>query len=362
MKLVVIGLFACVLLPGQTGRTGFVEVGPMRHGAPILVSPLVAWSSNNQGHVWRTTDGGVTWAELTTPALAGSTGYEMRGFESRSASEAWLWLAPRDALGSSNIQTVFRTSDGGRTWVEQTPLPTAEWYQESFFSLRNGEAIWMGGMKERVERSPRGGPDACVARPGNPQFDPVIYYRPKRGAAWVEQPLPIRNGCPVQILHFFDGRRGLAVVQNSILRTDDGGRHWLEAPIERVPVANRAGAGWVAPPINLHFLDGNDQIGWIGYENGEILKTTDGGQHWQQLVRKDEIWSRIVGFGHWGWVYFATESIGWTLGGQGTLFETRDGGTTWQKLKAPVRITYATCAQGHCWVEGQDVLFKLIWR
>jgi hypothetical protein len=115
-----------------------------------------------------------------------------------------------------------------------------------------------------------------------------------------------------------------------VLRTEDGGRTWVDkaAPLAaQLPLGEW---GW-----KLHFID--DRVGYVAlesFERGAILKTTDGGDSWTRIDIDDPQGNvNLEGVG------FVDESTGWA-GGWGVAFvgddqagfssSTADGGKTWQ--------------------------------
>ncbi len=83
----------------------------------------------------------------------------------------------------------------------------------------------------------------------------------------------------------------------------------------------------------VYFLDRNQ--GWIAGSNGTVLKTADGGTHWNRVVldTKDSLTD----------VYFSDERVGWLLAQRdffklksnehaSYLLNTTDGGVTWQPV------------------------------
>jgi photosystem II stability/assembly factor-like uncharacterized protein len=164
--------------------------------------------------------------------------------------------------------------------------------------------------------------------------------------------LPIRNGCPVSMIHFIDDRRGIAIAGSAIMFTADGGKHWGRGSVRSstnsdIPISH---------PVSIEFRGGE---GWIGCDRGEILNTIDGGEHWQRIVQAGTIWAKAVGFGAWGTTYFIGHDIGFTLGGDGELFESRDRGRTWSKIATPERIVGLSCAQEQCWLVSTDKLYHI---
>jgi photosystem II stability/assembly factor-like uncharacterized protein len=72
----------------------------------------------------------------------------------------------------------------------------------------------------------------------------------------------------------------------------------------------------------------NDTMGWVcGYQT--ILKTTDGGQSWQNVeVGTFSSWSPVC-------VFFSDEMHGWIGSNGSLLYRTQDGGETWEDLLIP---------------------------
>lgn len=66
--------------------------------------------SGGAGAVWRTTDGGASWDDVSPP---GSEGLSFRDVEARGADTAVVL-----AIGPGEASRVYRTTDGGETWSE----------------------------------------------------------------------------------------------------------------------------------------------------------------------------------------------------------------------------------------------------
>ena len=68
-----------------------------------------AWVSGDSGGVWRTTDGGTTWQDVSPPDSTADTLY--RDVEATDADHAVLL-----AIGEGEDSRILRTRDGGATW------------------------------------------------------------------------------------------------------------------------------------------------------------------------------------------------------------------------------------------------------
>jgi photosystem II stability/assembly factor-like uncharacterized protein len=80
------------------------------------VDRRTAWAAGGSateggpGSVWRTTDGGATWQDVSPPESAGLL---FRDVEARTADTAVVL-----AIGPGEASRIYRTTDGGQTWTE----------------------------------------------------------------------------------------------------------------------------------------------------------------------------------------------------------------------------------------------------
>ena len=68
----------------------------------------VAWVSGSAGGVWRTTDGGASWQDVSPP---GADGLLFRDVEATDATHAQIL-----SIGEADASRIYRTTDGGATW------------------------------------------------------------------------------------------------------------------------------------------------------------------------------------------------------------------------------------------------------
>jgi photosystem II stability/assembly factor-like uncharacterized protein len=70
---------------------------------------------------------------------------------------------------------------------------------------------------------------------------------------------------------------------------------------------------------SLYFADA--EHGWVAGDNGTIVATADGGQHWQSQnsVRSVQLNS----------IHFFDAQHGWALGGDGVVIHTNNAGARW---------------------------------
>ena len=119
-----------VVDPGQSFR-GLDAVD--RHTAWVTGGSLTAGGA---GKVYRTTDGGETWQDVSPP---GTAGLSLRDVEARDADTAVVL-----SIGEGAASRIWRTTDGGATWTEtfRNAEPTAFYNCLDFYADgRHGLAV-----------------------------------------------------------------------------------------------------------------------------------------------------------------------------------------------------------------------------
>ncbi len=187
-------------------------------------------------------------------------------------------------------------------------------------------AIGLGIIFQRARQSSADHPVPPVATPST---KPTPYPTPTTSG-------PLYPLLGPAAMHMINASTGWAAGAgtNRILRTTDGGSHWVEV----TPQAARAG-NWTT-----YFLDANHA--WLasslqpGSDSRDfsvtIYRTADGGQTWGQAAQAagDQGWPASMDFvdtAH-GWLFM---NLGSAAGSQGVafaLYGTVDGGETWSKL------------------------------
>jgi photosystem II stability/assembly factor-like uncharacterized protein len=278
------------------------------------------------GYVLTTTDGGQTWsAPVALPRdLSLHFQYTFIATLAPQGGDAAVLMENNWFHGRVYGTTVWRTTDGGATWLTPTTLKGADLGDATFSSATKGWAtgaswLWRttdgGASWHRVRRSP---PDASVTTVGND--------------VWVISGIARPSG----------------LVRSGALHSTDGGKTWQELPGLRGELIT------FSDPAN----------GWIA--NGNVyLHTTDGGKSWQHLttapkpgVRKlaavadDTVWGaagRVIKSRSGGrhWVYTTKRNVtavaafsalqAWAVGGKGLVIHTSDGGHHW--IRQPSGVT-----------------------
>lgn len=238
------------------------------------------WVGGDKGFLYRTDDGGHSWAQQTVATTDAINDIYFRD------KEAGFLIAGN---------AIFATRDDGTHWVEvRRFLPTefdgadVELYSVRFSSKKKG---WVVGSVSKNDRV----------------VDSILISTENGGETWQRQRAPSR----LELIHidFANDKRGwIAGTEGTILATVDGGQTWTKQE-----------AGTTATIYHIDFR--TEKKGLAVGERGTILRTDNGGTTWVPVAVK--VRSTLLN------VQFVDDERGWAIGRGGTVLRTDDGGVNW---------------------------------
>ena len=265
----------------------------------FFINPFVGWVLSNNysetagwlGDIWKTTDGGETWALQTT------LNQYLRSVGFVDAQTGWVGTVfDPDSL-------LYQTTDGGAAWSLVQNIPEPRPWGICGISVVNDSVMYASGRYSGPAR---------------------VIKTTDRGVSWTSMDLSAHAGALVDC-YFFSPDSGFVVGSNNalyengygrVLFTSDGGTTWATRY-----AGNRSGElCW-----KTQFL--NRTTGYVSIEKFSqgptyYLKTTDGGGTWSEQLFLDFQYD-VQGIG------FASESLGWLGGWGGDTYETTDAGASW---------------------------------
>src|SRR5258706_16107213 len=381
------------LRPVATPRPTLTPLPALQPGRPVgltalhMMSDIIGWGIEVDGHIVRTPDGGISWKDVTPPEGA----YDAGGFFALDANMAWATPFCIKACRSSSRQTaVWHTSDGGQTWQpkricssEACDYDVHVDYHDTdalqFLDQKNGwlevsTGYNMGSTDYRIYKTMDGG-ITWVMMPENSRLAAVSVH----GIAFVVAQTGWLGISQV------DGRFQPGPARWTSVETIDGGASWhgIDLPppadypaslaleslcgIDKIssvppdtvdmtfrcvgydsakdslpgaqyyfyyhsPDGGQTWRSWQAG-IGEHFV--NSRVGWRMVSSGpgqpnQLQKTVDAGRSWVTI--KSVPWQDVQ-------FDFASEQVGWavvTLGDLTALVHTSNSGRTWSEIKPVV--------------------------
>ena len=301
-----------------------------------MMSATSGWSRPN-GTLLRTADAGAHWKAVTAPSALlldpNQPGSQGEGYYFLGPNMAWI---SRDLLlpGRPLEFVVFRTIDGGATWVQSAP-------------------VTVGGVQDVCCGSQFIWPYFLDSTHGWLLMDldaghQFLFLTEDGGVSWTHAATNLyttlpSTGCEWQVPTFVTptvGYMGITVPvcpeaskHASLLATADGGRSWHMQPLGVGPEVT-CSFGCLDPgPTFVDDHNGFIDTGAYG-GSGRLLATTDAGQTWSVRPKPPAYSGWLDAKTGWGWrqsratgVSGATPSPNPVL-----LYVTHDGGFSWAQV------------------------------
>lgn len=264
--------------------------------------PDTGWVLSQQDTVFFTSDGGKSW--IRSNANISGTAFALKFINQGSIIEGLM-------VGSSG--QAWLSDNAGSTWFSTLPTGVTVPLLSIDFLRDLGSHAWAVGNNE------------------------TIIYTNNLGSSWAIQ----NTGSNLlNSVDFVDRNNGWAVGdQGTILHSLNGSAMSADWTSQASPV-----------DVNLndvYFVSSNK--GWIAGDSGTILITNSGGDPWEE--QNTGLTDNLFG------ISLSDASNGVVVGENGTILHTKDGGTTWVDESSPVndllyKVVYLDLE--NCWVIGKN--------
>src|SRR5436309_1567800 len=220
------------------------EIGPFRGGRVTAVAghaaePLTYYFGGTGGGVWKTTDGGLTWAPISDKDF-------------RAGSIASIWQARRGPWYMSSGgpgSGLFKSTDGGDTWKELTRnegMPKGTIGKIGVTVSANHDRVWA------IVEADSGG--VFRSDDGGETWRRTNDERNLRQRAWYYTHIHADPKNPETVY----------VLNTGMYRSVDGGRSFTQL---RAPHGDHHGL-WIAPNDPARMINSNDGGANISYNGG----------------------------------------------------------------------------------------------
>ena len=300
------------------GQTTWDQIKEVNLANPIydlcFVNNEIGFAVNGN-IILKTANIGLTWKEV------GGLKAPLRTIHFSDTLQGWAagmtWV-------SDELTPIYRTNDGGESWILQL-LPSSLFWPTDVFALNENIGYVSGHRYGPVDS------DSLNTS--------KIFKTSDGGETWktVCSEYGIES---IWSVYFPNMSEGWAVgSEGLVLYTNDTGETWGKIDTETE-----------ADLFSVFFI--NDTIGWIAGRDGTILKTVDRGINWQKQIIEDNFRINMV--------YFKTDLEGFCLvWHSNTYFYTSDGGLTWEKRQEgfmPITICFLNDSLGFIGTSGSIVM------
>jgi photosystem II stability/assembly factor-like uncharacterized protein len=293
-----------ILEPQASGTAALLQ-------AVSAPSERVAWVSGHAAAVLRTTNGGETWERLTVPGAAADS-LQFRDVHAVDALVAYLLAA-----GPGARSRIYKTTDGGRSWLRQFTNTDSSAFYDCF-------AFWDAGRGVAFSDAVAGRFIVRVTEDGGTHWTPIPEEAlPKAHAG--EGGFAASGACVVTLAGRFAWIGTGAADTARVLATADGGRSWRSVATP-VVAGTFAGIAALAFHDTLHGIALGGKLGNPAAWSDNVAVTADGGRTWRLAGRPKFP----------GAVYGATavpgrEGMTVAVGPKG-LDYSADGGSSWMSV------------------------------
>jgi len=292
--------------PQGVTEFGFNTASAFLNSSQAWVLLAEASDPMGSGLLYRTSDGGLNWIVDPVPFGGGDLAF-------LDENDGWMMAYLGVAAGSMGV-TIYKTDDGGATWTQAyTNDPNLE---------DVGDSLPLGGIKNNL--SPIDDQTAWV---GGVVYAPETSYLSKPsdgGQTWAPPTLPAAPNMQ---------DAGLSIDNGPMFPTPDDGilavRFSGETMRTGFYVTHDAGVDWEF----VAYLPGAGEVDFVSptdgfFWNGEqFFVTDDAAQTWTTVIPDVAFGESFAGMD------FVNTKTGWVrsydLNGQSQLYKTTDGGATW---------------------------------
>jgi photosystem II stability/assembly factor-like uncharacterized protein len=307
-------------------------IGPFRGGRVVAVAgdPVhtqVFYFGSTGGGIWKTTDGGIIWENV-------SDGFFKRasvGAIAVSTSDPNVIYA---GMGETTIRGnvshgdgVYKSTDGGKTWTHLGLADTRN-IAKVRIHPQNPDLVYVAALGHAHGPNPERG--VYRSRDGGKTWEQILFRSDKAGA--IDLAMDPNNPRILYAAIWEAQRKPYTLVSGGedcgIFKSTDGGDNWTE--ITRKPGLPTGVLGKIGLAVSLAKEDRVWAI--IDAEDGALFRSNDGGENWERLSEDRNLWARPWYYQH---IYADPkdpETI-WALNVQ--CWKSVDGGRTFFEVQVP---------------------------
>jgi len=274
------------------------SIGPLRGGRSITISgvkgrPKEGYFGATGGGLWKTTDGGESWAPITDGQIHSSS---VGALAVSDSNPDILFIGMGEACIRGNIQPgdgVYKSTDAGKTWTH-VGFGASQAISKIRIHPSNPQIVFV----------------ASFGRYGTPSEERGIYKSTDGGATWRRTLFrdPRTGGVDISIdphnpnvmfaalweAYRVEYQMSSGGPGSGLFKSTDGGEHWTE--VTRNPGLPRGVVGKIG--VAVSGADSNRVYAIVENENGGLFSSDDGGATWKLVNEGRNLRQRAFYYTH----------------------------------------------------------------
>src|ERR1035437_3745757 len=305
--------------PYRGGRAGAVE--------GVADKPNVYYYGATGGGVWKTTDGGVNWVNISDGFFkTGSVG----AIDVADSDSNIIYVGMGEETVRGNVSSgdgVYKSFDGGRTW-KNIGLTDTQQISRIRVHPRNPDIVFVAAMGHVWGNNDQRG--IFRSRDGGKTWEKVLYRNAQTGASDLIMDPSNPNTLYAALWQF--GRKPYRMDSggdgSGLFKSTDGGDTWTEITRNKgLPTGVLGKINVTVSPVNTNRL-------WAMVEakDGGLFRSDDAGETWQRVNETAPIRQRPWYFNR---VYADSQNLDTVYVLNVQMHRSIDGGRTFTTVSAP---------------------------
>ena len=317
--------------PSALGAMRYRLIGPARGGRVTAVAgvpqePMTFYFGSTGGGVWRTTDAGISWHDLSAQAFASSS---IGSIDVADSDPNVIYVGTGSAGIRSNVSIgrgIYKSSDAGKSW-RLVGLPDAGQIGRIVVHPTNPDIAYAAVLGNPFASGPTRG--VYRTKDGGASWQKVLAGSDSTGASDVE----LQPGNPgVVYASLWRGqRRPWTIIsggaEDGIFKSIDGGDHWtrLGGGLPTGVTGKSDLAVSAAAPQRVYALV-------EAKVNAGLYRSDDAGEHWALVNTTPGLITRPFYYDH---VQADPTNADIVYAGAESFYKSTDGGKTFRTMSTP---------------------------
>ena len=259
------------------------NIGPFRGGRSAAVTgvagkPKLFYMGTTGGGVWRTQDGGQTWANISDGFFGGSIG----AVAVSEYDENVLYVGGGEVTVRGNVSSgygMWKSEDAGKTWSE-AGLPNSRHIPRIHIHPKNPDLVYAAVLGDLYKDTPERG--IYRSTNGGKSWDRIHFVDNKTGAVDLEMD---PNNPRILYATMWQVRRTPYTLESggpgsSIWKSTDGGDTWKD--ISRNEGLPQKGVLGISG-ISVSEANSERVYAQIEHDQGGLFRSDDGGDTWRKV-------------------------------------------------------------------------------